>query len=170
MTPPPPCTQTLLGIFDGSFGARSMSKAQKRQGHKGRLNVKGGAPRPVFRPSHDLLRRDYRRYSQETLEYEADNINSRHLSSFLCSFTSLLQCELTRERDSEKLLWLLPLQFSGFGVATLFSPMIFCKISARKKQKWIKKIAKNFRKSCTRNIGCAGWFFLSSLVTYFIQN
>lgn len=98
----------------GSWVKLKNAKAQ------GRLNAKGGAPRPVFRPSHGLLRRDYRRYSQEALEYEADNVNWRHLSSFLCSFTSLLHCELTCERDCEKPLWLLPLQFSGFGVATLF--------------------------------------------------
>ena len=32
LTPPPPRTQTLLRIFDGSLGARFMSKAQKRKG------------------------------------------------------------------------------------------------------------------------------------------
>lgn len=83
LTQTPPRTQTLLGIFDGSLGTRFMSKAQKRKGGKGWLNLKGGAPRPVFRPSHDLLSLDYRRYSQKALEYEADNINWKSFELFV---------------------------------------------------------------------------------------
>ena len=138
LTQTPPRTQTLLGIFDGSLGTRFMSKAQKRKGGKGRLNWKA-----EHRDSFFVL--PMTSWASTTADIPKKRLSTRlttsieNLSSFLCSFTSLLQCELTRERDCEKPLWLLPLQFSDFGVATLFSPMIFCKIPARKK-KWIKKL------------------------------
>ena len=119
LTQTPPRTQTLLGIFDGSLRTRFMSKAQKRKGGKGRLNWKAEHRDPFF-----VL--PMTSWASTTADIPKKRLSTRlttsieNLSSFLCSFTSLLQCELTRERDCEKPLWLVPLQFSDFGVATLF--------------------------------------------------
>lgn len=116
-----------------------MSKAQKRKGGKGRLNLKGGAPRPVFRPSHDLLSLDYRRYSQEALEYEADNINWKSFELFVLVYKPSSVRIDPRKRLRETSL-AAPATIFGLWRRDTFFTHDFLQDSGAKKKKWIKKL------------------------------
>ena len=117
-----------------------MSKAQKRKGGKGWLNLKGGAPRPVFRPSHDLLSLDYRRYSQEALEYEADNINWKSFELFVLVYKPSSVRIDPRKRLRETSLAAPATIFGLWRRDTHdFHPWFSARFR-REKKKWIKKL------------------------------